>query len=146
MNRPLAVALGGTLFAAALSVWSLRDGFTLAFMFPGLAALTMLALGGLMLAQSVATRAPAPEPEEGAGGWAAVAGATAALIAFAWATPLLGFYVTAALAFMALALCAGRPGGRGWLVLPASALAVSATVWVVFDRILAVEAPAGLLF
>lgn len=145
MNRAFLIAAAASAFAVVLAVWSLADGFTLAFVFPGLAALAMVAMGAVMVVQTLFGAVPEKAAREQGDAIQPGLG-VAALIAFAWLVPHLGFYVTAAFAFVLVSLCAGWPDRRQWIVVPAVALVFIAVVWLVFARVLAVKAPAGLLF
>jgi putative tricarboxylic transport membrane protein len=69
-----------------------------------------------------------------------VLGLVAALVAFALLLPLLGYVVTAAALFVAAALLLDAP--RDWRVL-AWGWALSAVVFLVFDRLIGLTLPAG---
>jgi putative tricarboxylic transport membrane protein len=98
-------------------------------------------VGAALLVQARAQSATAvrgtPWP---AGAGLRLLGMVAALVAFAFLLPVLGFVVTSTALFVAAAMLLGAP--RSWQTL-AYGWALSAIVFLVFDRLIGLSLPAG---
>jgi putative tricarboxylic transport membrane protein len=142
-----AAVLGGLLLLAAVLVIvdAVRLPATSAVVGPAAVPLpvgvALGVVGALLLvdARRKLPRAGACEPWQPRGGLR-VLGLVAALVGFALLLPLLGYVVTSTALFVAAALLLGAP--RDWRV-PVWGWALSAVVFLVFDRLIGLTLPAG---
>jgi putative tricarboxylic transport membrane protein len=144
-------AFGGLLLLAGVLVIvdAVRLPATSAVVGPAAVPLPVgVALGvvGALLLVDARRKLPRVDSSAGAGepwqprGGLRVLGLVAALVGFALLLPLLGYVVTSTALFAAAALLLGAP--RDWRVI-AWGWALSAVVFLVFDRLIGLTLPAG---
>ncbi|MBW2101190.1 MAG: tripartite tricarboxylate transporter TctB family protein [Deltaproteobacteria bacterium] len=120
-----------------------------AVIFPRVIILVMGVLSLLLLAQSVLVRGKGAEGEAGDGfPFGRFSGCFVLILAYFFFMERLGFYVSAFLFFVVVTLVLGSRGltirkGAGRV---AAGAAFTAVLYVLFNRLLAVQTPKGILF
>ena len=148
VTAALSLALGLFMLAVMPSqggdaVWAaLRDVHSTAF-FPSLAALVMVLFGAVLLVRAISDQregkgVPVSFPRS-----VSVAGATAVMIFFLVATAFLGMISASVGAIVLLGLLIDR---RHWKIVAAAAVLMPIGIYVLFERVLRILLPKGLLF